>query len=220
MMTALSIINPFESWIINDKKIKLSIASPGFKKSSRNRLPVFVLSLVYRMILARFMNPTPTKAIGMASKTETQALEVFSTVFSHNGHIPSEYTCDGKDINPPIEVNKIPEGTRTLALIMEDPDAPRGVFDHWLVWNISPNEAIAEDANPGIPGLNDFGKTGYGGPCPPSGVHRYFFKVYALDTTLELLAGADKKSLLQAMQGHILAEGAVMGLYQRKKKLD
>ena len=85
------------------------------------------------------------------------------------------------------------------------------------MWNISPNEAIAEQTNPGISGINDFGKTGYGGPCPPSGVHRYFFKVYALDTKLELLAGADKKTLLEAMNGHILSEGEMMGLYQRKK---
>lgn len=151
-------------------------------------------------------------------KTETTTLKVISTVFSHNGHIPSEYTCDGKDINPPFEITNIPEGTRSLALIMEDPDAPRGTFDHWLVWNISPNEAIAEQTNPGISGTNDFGKTGYGGPCPPSGVHRYFFKVYALDTKLDLLAGADKDALLEAMTDHILAEGVIMGLYQRKRK--
>ena len=154
----------------------------------------------------------------MATNSTTQTLQVVSTVFSHNGHIPSEYTCDGKDINPPIEVNNIPEGTRSLALIMEDPDAPRAVFDHWLLWNISPNEAIAEQSSPGISGLNDFGKTGYGGPCPPSGVHRYFFKVYALDTKLDLIAGADKTALLEAMEGHIIAEGEIMGLYQRKKK--
>ncbi len=154
----------------------------------------------------------------MSTKTDTRILKVYSTVFSHNGHIPPEYTCDGNDINPPIEVNDIPDGTRTLALIMEDPDAPRGVFDHWIVWNISPNEAIAEQTNPGITGLNDFGKTGYGGPCPPSGVHRYFFRVYALDTKLDIVAGADKQALLAAMQGHVLAEGEIMGLYQRKKK--
>ena len=153
----------------------------------------------------------------MATKTTANTLTVYSTVFSHKGHIPSEYTCDGKDINPPLEVENIPGGTKSLALIMEDPDAPRGTFDHWLVWNISPNEAIAENINPGISGTNDFGKTGYGGPCPPSGVHRYFFKVYALDTKLELLAGADKKTLFEAMNGHILSEGEIMGLYQRKK---
>ena len=150
-------------------------------------------------------------------KTETATLKVISTVFSHNGHIPSEYTCDGRNINPPLEVTNIPEGTKTLALIMEDPDAPRGTFDHWLVWNISPNDAIAEQSNPGISGTNDFGKTGYGGPCPPSGVHRYFFKIYALDTKLDLLAGADKQALLEAMTDHILAEGTIMGHYQKKK---
>jgi len=154
----------------------------------------------------------------MAANTETRNLKVFSTVFSHNGHIPPEYTCDGKDINPPIEVSDIPDGTKTLALIMEDPDAPRGTFDHWIVWNIPPNEAIAEETNPGISGLNDFGKTGYGGPCPPSGVHRYFFRVFALDVKLDLPAGTDKQTLLDAMHGHILATGEIMGLYQRKKK--
>lgn len=154
----------------------------------------------------------------MAANTETRNLKVFSTVFSHNGHIPPEYTCDGKDINPPIEVSDIPDGTKTLALIMEDPDAPRGTFDHWIVWNIPPNEAIAEETNPGISGLNDFGKTGYGGPCPPSGVHRYFFRVFALDVKLDLPAGTDKQALLDAMHGHILATGEIMGLYQRKKK--
>src|SRR5690606_26594029 len=154
----------------------------------------------------------------MTTRSEAQTLQVFSTVFSHKGHIPPEYTCDGKNINPPIEVNRIPEGTKSLALIMEDPDAPRGVFDHWLVWNISPNEAIAEQTTPGVLGLNDFGKTEYVGPCPPSGVHRYFFKVFALDTKLDLVAGADKTALLDAMQGHILAEGELMGLYQRRKK--
>jgi len=164
-----------------------------------------------------FYEPCIPKAFFMATKTTTKTFSVYSTVFSHKGHIPSEYTCDGRDINPPLEVENIPEGTKSLALIMEDPDAPRGTFDHWLVWNISPNEAIAEQTNPGISGTNDFGKTGYGGPCPPSGVHRYFFKVYALDTKLELLAGADKKTLLEAMNGHILSESEIMGLYQRKK---
>ncbi len=149
--------------------------------------------------------------------TTTATLKVLSTAFSHKGHIPPLYTCEGEDINPPIEVNNIPEGTKTLALIVEDPDASRGVFDHWLVWNISPNEAIAERTNPGISGANSFGKTGYGGPCPPSGAHRYFFKVYALDAKLDLLAGADKKALQDAMEGHILAKGVLMGIYQKKK---
>lgn len=145
-------------------------------------------------------------------------LQVISTVFSHKGHIPPQYTCEGDNINPPISVKNIPEGVKTLAIIMEDPDAPRGVFDHWIVWNISPNEAINERGNPGINGINSFGKTGYGGPCPPSGVHRYFFRVYALDCELDLLPGANKEQLLDAMQGHIIGSGELMGLYQKHKE--
>ena len=156
-----------------------------------------------------------SQQVFMAAKTNR--LTIYSTAFSHNGHIPSEYTCEGKNINPPIEVNNIPEDTKTLALIVEDPDAPRGVFDHWLVWNIPPHETIAEQKNPGISGTNSFGQMGYGGPCPPSGAHRYYFKVYALDTKLDLLAGADKKELLKMMQDHILAEGELMGYYQKTK---
>ena len=144
-------------------------------------------------------------------------LILISTVFSQNGHIPPQYTCEGKNINPPLKVENIPDGTKTLALIVEDPDAPGGVFDHWIVWNISPNEAIAETNTPGISGTNSFGKTGYGGPCPPSGVHRYFFKVFALDSELNLLAGSRKKELLEAMKGHVLASAELMGLYQKHK---
>lgn len=143
---------------------------------------------------------------------------LISTVFSHNGHIPPQYTCEGENINPPLIVENIPEKTKTLALIVEDPDAPRGVFTHWIVWNIYPNEAIAERSNPGISGTNDFGKTGYGGPCPPSGEHRYFFRVFALDGELDLLAGSTKEELLNAMKGHIIAEADLMGLYQKHKQ--
>jgi Raf kinase inhibitor-like YbhB/YbcL family protein len=153
----------------------------------------------------------------MATKNDN--LELRSTVFSHNGHIPPLYTCEGKDINPPLEVHNIPQGAQSLALIVEDPDAPNGVFDHWLVWNILPQRDIAERSNPGINGTNSFGKTGYGGPCPPSGSHRYFFRVYALDIELDLLAGANKKELQKAMEGHILAEGELMGLYKKSKSM-
>jgi Raf kinase inhibitor-like YbhB/YbcL family protein len=152
-------------------------------------------------------------------KVNTNELIVHSQVFSHNGHIPSDYTCEGKDINPPIEVSSIPKATKTLALIVEDPDAQHSNFVHWLVWNISPNEAIAEGSNPGISGTNGFGKTGYGGPCPPSGSHRYFFRVYALDTEVDLLAGSDKEALINAMKDHILAEGELMGHYQKRKQM-
>ena len=144
-------------------------------------------------------------------------LKLISTAFSHNGHIPPLYTCEGKNINPPLIVENIPDGTKTLALIVEDPDAPRGTFDHWVVWNISPNEAIAENSNAGISGTNGFGKTGYSGPCPPSGQHRYFFRVFALDDELDLPAGSTKEQLLDAMKGHVLATAELMGLYQKHK---
>lgn len=146
-------------------------------------------------------------------------LTVKSVAFSHNGHIPPRYTCEGDDINPPIEIGNIPPEAKTLALIMEDPDAPRGTFDHWLLWNIRPNEVIAEQSVPGISGTNSFGKTGYGGPCPPSGTHRYFIRVYALDRELDLLAGAGKAELLRAMEGHVLLTGELMGLYQKRKAM-
>jgi Raf kinase inhibitor-like YbhB/YbcL family protein len=116
-----------------------------------------------------------------------------------------------------VVITHIPHETKSLALIMEDPDAPKGNFVHWVVWNISPHEAIGEGSNPGISGTNSFGKTGYGGPCPPSGSHRYFFRVYALDKQLDLPPGSDKDALLAAMQDHILEKGELMGLYQKKK---
>ena len=148
---------------------------------------------------------------------DNNQLRLISTVFSHNGHIPPEYTCEGKNINPPLKVENIPDGTKTLALIVEDPDAPGGVFDHWVLWNISPNEAIAEASKVGINGTNGFGKTGYGGPCPPSGVHRYFFRVFALNDELDLTAGSKKEELLDAMKGHVLGSAELMGVYQKHK---
>jgi Raf kinase inhibitor-like YbhB/YbcL family protein len=149
-------------------------------------------------------------------KTATATLQVNSFSFSHKGNIPEKYTCEGDDINPSLEISDIPPGTQTLAIIMEDPDVPKGTFDHWLVWNIEPHEDITENSSPGISGINSFGKTGYGGPCPPSGTHRYYFKVFALDKTLDLQAGSDKKALLEAMDGHILAQGEIMGHYKKR----
>ena len=149
--------------------------------------------------------------------TKEKGMIVHSIAFSHNGHIPPRYTCEGENINPPLEINYIPEKAKTLAIIVEDHDASKQNFTHWLVWNISPNEAIAEKGNPGISGANDFGKTGYGGPCPPSGSHRYFFTVFALDIELDLLAGADKNALIDAMKGHILDKAELMGHYQKRK---
>ncbi len=143
-------------------------------------------------------------------------MRLTSPVFNHEGDIPAVYTCDGKDINPPLEISEIPEGTETLALIMDDPDAPGRTFIHWVAYDIEPAEAIEENTSPGTGGLTDFGRKDYGGPCPPSGTHRYFFKVYALDTRLDAAEGLSKEELVEAMDGHILDNAELIGLYSRK----
>ena len=153
----------------------------------------------------------------MATKA-TGNLVVSSPAFQNEGIIPAKYTCDGEDINPPLKVDRIPDGTQTLAIIVEDPDAPKGIFDHWLVWNIPPENPIEEDRIQGISGKNGGGKTGYFGPCPPSGYHRYYFHVFALDSSLDLEVGVDKKELQQAMKSHILAKGSLMGRYKKAGK--
>jgi hypothetical protein len=144
-------------------------------------------------------------------------LIVKSSAFEKNKQIPSKYTCDGANISPPLKVEGIPEKTKSLAIIMEDPDAPAGLFIHWVAWNIPPSSQIKENAPGGSSGLNDFKKRGYGGPCPPSGTHRYFFKVYALDITLNLGSVAEKEDLENAMQGHTLTQGELIGLYRRTR---
>jgi Raf kinase inhibitor-like YbhB/YbcL family protein len=147
--------------------------------------------------------------------TKDTTLKVQSLAFSEGEHIPKKYSCDGENVNPPMEIGGFPEETKTLAIIVEDPDAKGGIFDHWVVWNIPPNEAIAEDSIPGVQGRNSAGEQGYAGPCPPSGSHRYFFKVYALDIRLDLQAGSDKGALQKSMQGHIIAFGELMAHYKR-----
>lgn len=142
-----------------------------------------------------------------------QIIKVFSSAFESNSTIPKKYTCNGENINPPLEFANIPEETESLVLIMDDPDSPMNPFTHWIVWNIEPVAKIEEDSIPGIEGMNNFRKIGYGGPCPSSGTHRYFFRVYALDRKLELKAGAGRKELESEMIGHIIAEGELMGRY-------
>jgi Raf kinase inhibitor-like YbhB/YbcL family protein len=144
-------------------------------------------------------------------------LTVKSPAFENNKLIPSKYTCDGEEVSPPLTVEGIPEKTKSLALIMEDPDAPAGLFIHWLVWNIPPSNEIQENSVPGTEGLNTNKKNSYHGPCPPGGTHRYYFKVYALDAHLNLGAFSEKEVLENAMQNHILAHGELIGLYRRGK---
>ena len=149
---------------------------------------------------------------------EIRQLLISSPAFENEGDIPAKYTCEGEDINPQLKVDNIPENTKTLAIIAEDPDAPKGTFDHWLVWNVPPDGIIEENRIAGISGTNGGGKTGYYGPCPPSGTHRYYFHVFALDSSLHLQGGADKKTLQDAMEPHILAKGTLMGRYKKAGK--
>jgi Raf kinase inhibitor-like YbhB/YbcL family protein len=144
------------------------------------------------------------------------ALRVTSPALGSNGLIPEKYTRDGNDVNPPLHIEDIPEEAKSLALIVDDPDAPMGTWVHWVVWNIPPVRDIQEDSVPGIEGINDFQKHSYGGSCPPSGTHRYFFKVYALDAKLQLSQNARKKDVEKAMDARILAKGEIIGLYSRR----
>ncbi len=147
------------------------------------------------------------------------AMRITSSAFQHNTMIPVKYTCEGMDINPPLLIDGIPEKTKSIVLIMDDPDAPVGTWIHWIVFNIpctGTKLEIKENSIPGIPGWNDFRRVNYGGPCPPSGTHRYFFKVYALDTMLNLRKGAKRQEVERAMQGHILAQAELIGLYKRQ----
>lgn len=153
------------------------------------------------------------------------AIVVTSPAFTQGSPIPSKYTCDGQDVSPPLRWGGVPQGARGLALISDDPDAPRGTWVHWVMYSIPtsvaelPEGVPAEDTTPqgARQGVNDSRKVGYSGPCPPRGSpHRYFFKLYALDIELDLSPGATKQDLLRAMEGHVIAEGQLIGTYQRQ----
>ncbi len=151
-------------------------------------------------------------------------MEILSSAFDEGAMILEKYTCDDIDISPPIKWSSIPEGTKTFAIICDDPDAPMGTWVHWVIYNLpadinelSENIPLSEILTNGTKqGRNDFGKIGYGGPCPPGGTHRYYFKVYALSKKLMVESGITKSELLKAMEGHILSEGKLMGRYKRR----
>jgi Raf kinase inhibitor-like YbhB/YbcL family protein len=148
------------------------------------------------------------------------SLKVTSRVFAQGGNIPKRYTCDGANVSPPLRIENVPKTARSLVLIVDDPDAPGRTWTHWLLWNIDPKVSeIWEDSPPqnAVQGMSDFGNEKYGGPCPPSGAHRYYFKAYALDTTLYLPSSTKKAALQKAMAGHIVAEGSLMGTYSHAK---
>ncbi len=140
------------------------------------------------------------------------------SVFGNNERIPKKYTCDGNDANPPLEFIDIPKNAKSLVLIVDDPDSPSGIFTHWILWNIAPNmKGIRENSIPlrAIEGTNDFGNMGYGGPCPHSGEHRYQFKLYALDSVLNLASGSSKRDAENAIKGHIIDRAILTGTYSR-----
>ncbi len=158
------------------------------------------------------------------SKQEAKTMKLTSSAFINNGLIPPKYTCDGADISPPLSWDEIPSETQSLALIVDDLDAPARTFVHWVIYDISPTvnqlpeKIIGSKTIPsgGVQGKNDFGRLGYGGLCPPSGIHRYFFQLYALDQKLSLATGASKSQIISAMEGHILEKAELIGRYQRQ----
>ena len=167
--------------------------------------------------------PTEMLPTEEPSATEEMLFELTSTEFKYEEPIPIKFSCDGENVSPPLQWGDPPEGTESFALISDDPDAPAGTWVHWVLYNIPADaralsEAIppeAEFSDGSRHGLNSFGRLDYGGPCPPGGTHRYFFKLYALDIMLDLEPGADKETLLQVMDGHIVAEAELMGVYSR-----
>lgn len=144
-------------------------------------------------------------------------MRLTSTAFVHDGDIPARYTCDGDDVSPPLAIEGLPPETVSLVLVMDDPDAPAGTWDHWVAYDIEPTAHIPEAIGSlGTPGTNSWGRSGYGGPCPPRGTHRFVFAVYALDRRIGWDAGADKGAVLAEMHGHVLAEATLAGFYSRE----
>lgn len=188
--------------------------------------PTLVPTLTPAAVVESTSAPEPTiepASPTMLPKEEEMNFELTSTGFQHESSIPIKFSCDGEDISPPLTWNDPPEGVLSFALIHDDPDLPAGTWVHWVLFNIPSNtrelaEGIpAQDvlADGSLHGVNSWGRLDYGGPCPPGGTHRYFFKLYALDLMLDLASGASKADLLEAMDGHILAEAELMGTFSR-----
>lgn len=183
-------------------------------------LSLGLILVIVLLILASSLEYKKGPAIKSELSSPGMILE--SSVFVNNQMIPARHTCDGANVSPPLTVVEVPPEAESLVLIVDDPDAPGGTFVHWLVWDINPQVSeIQEDSVPdgGTEGTNSFGGTSFGGPCPPSGTHSYFFKLYALDTLLGISYDSKKEELLSAMEGHIIAEAEpLLGLYSREKR--
>ena len=182
-------------------------------------LVVLVVAVIGGIIFINKLQATRPYNGGLASIPDIpRRMKLASTAFKNNGQIPAKYTCDGENISPPLSITELPQGTQSLVLIVDDPDAPVGTFTHWLVWNIDPQTTLISEGNVpefAVQGKNDFGKNEWGGPCPPSGTHHYQFELHALDQKLDFAPTIDKDNLEKAMQGHILSYAQLIGLYQR-----
>ena len=155
----------------------------------------------------------------MGSAAEAEEWKISSPAFENGGKIPKKYTCDGANVNPPLKIENTPSNAKSFALVFDDIDAPRGSYVHWIAWNIDPGlKEIKEDSVPegGIQGMNDFKERNYGGPCPPGRAHKYVFRIYALDTLLNVNSNGTKRDLEKAMEGHILSRAQLTGSYKRK----
>jgi len=144
-----------------------------------------------------------------------ESMKISSSQIKAGKMIPRKYTCQGQNVNPPLEIGGVPENAKSLVILIEDPDAPMGTWTHWVVFNVPPTSLIPENTVPGMQAKNDFQRIEYGGPCPPIGTHRYFFKVFALDATLALQEGCSRMDVEGAMKGHILSQGEFFAIYQK-----
>lgn len=194
------------------------IAFIAYKRWSKDNSPALP-TVDYKSSEAVFSENFSSLEQNIISDNKISNMKITSSAFENNQYIPPKYTCDGDNKNPPLSISDIPKEAKSLVLIVDDPDATNGDWIHWTVFNISPDtKEISEDSVPqgAVEGRTNFKKPGYGGPCPPSGIHHYQFKLYALDATLSLDATAGKKDIEQAMSGRIIAQDLLVGLYERK----
>ena len=199
------------------------------EKGDRTKIIIGIVIIVGVIILSYILFPSgdrrisaPEEPSGDFEEVEPLILEnmnIQSSAFENQGNIPSKHTCDGEDVSPPLTISEVPEEAQSLVLIVDDPDASAGAWAHWVVFNIDPKTTLIEENSVperAIQGLNDFGKQTYGGPCPPSGIHRYSFSLYALDSILELEAGSKKQDIENAVAEHMINQTELVGLYQRE----
>lgn len=168
-------------------------------------------------VISAAQNSAFAETVTAKSSTSKTTMKISSAAFANNGKIPKKYTCDGTAVSPPLKISSVPKNTKSLALILDDPDAPKGTFTHWIIWGISPKKTqIVEGEKKGfVDGTNGVGKQGYFGPCPPSGVHRYVFKLFALDSQIDISTKSKKQELVAAMQNHIIQTATLVGKYSR-----